>query len=82
MAALSRLRIGCNEPLAVWEKQVAPCVALSVAPPVGPARVGHRCSVPPDAVQAQQVAAPATLDLVAVLRWQGFAPLELVAAPL
>ena len=74
MAALSRLRIGYNETLVFWSHQVAP--------PVGPARVGHGCGVPPAAVWAQQVAAPAPLELVAVLRWQGFAPLELAAAPL
>ena len=81
MAALSRLGIGCDDPLSVWAQQVAPWVAPSVAPPMGPVRVGHGCGVPP-AVRSQQVAAPETLELVAVLRWQGFAPLDMAAAPL
>ena len=75
MAALPRLGIGCNDPLAVRTQQVAQWVAL------GPAHVGHGCGVPPS-VRAQQVAAPAPLELVSVLRWQGFAPLEMAAAPL
>ena len=52
-----------------------------VAQPVGPARAGHGYGVPP-AVQAQQVAALAPLELVTFLHWKSFAPLELVAAPL
>ena len=89
MDALSRLWIGCDEPLGILAQQVVswlallvdPWVALSVAPPVGPARVGHGCGVPP-AVRAHQGATPSPLELVAVLRWQGFAPLELAAATL
>ena len=52
-----------------------------MAPPVGPASVGHRCGVPP-AVRAQHVSALSPLELVAIIFWQGFSPLELVAAPL
>ena len=74
MAALSRLGIGCDEPLDVRSQQVEPWVAPSVAPPVGKARVGHGRGLPLD-VQAQQVAVPSPLELVAVLHWQGFAPL-------
>ena len=48
---------------------------------MGPACVRHGCSGPP-AVQAYQVASPAPLELVGFLCWQGFAPLELDAAPL
>ena len=54
---------------------------LLVEPPVVPDCVGHGCGGPP-AVRSQQVAAPAPLDLVAFLCWQGFVPLELSAAPL
>ena len=82
MAALPRIGIGCDEPLAVRSQQVAPWVAPLVALPVGLAHVGHGCGVPPAAVREYQVAAPAPLELVAVLHWQGFAPLELSAAPL
>ena len=81
MAALSRLGIGCDEPLDVRAHYVAPWVAPLVAPPVVPALVGHWCSVPP-ALRENQVASPSPLDLVAVLRWQGFSPLELVASSL
>ena len=85
MAALSNLGIGCNERLAVRAQQVAPWVAPSVAPPValpvGTACVGHWCSVTP-AMRAHQVVAPAPLELVVVLHWQGFAPLELAATTL
>ena len=81
MAALSMLRIGCDEPLDVQVQQVAPWVAQLVAPPLVPDRVGHGCGVPP-AVRAQQVEAPSPLDIVDVIHSQGFAPLELAAAPL
>ena len=51
-------------------------MAQQVAPPVGPASVGHRCGVPP-AVRAQYVAALSPLELVAIIFWQVFSPLEL-----
>ena len=60
---------------------MVPWVVPWVAPPVGAACVGHRCGGPP-VVRAYQVGAPAPLDLVVFLCWQGFAPLELAAAPL
>ena len=81
ISALSRLRIGYNELLAVRAHQVVSWVVPWVAPSVGSAFVGHGCGGPP-AVRAYQVAAPAPLELVGFLCWQGFAPLELAAAPL
>ena len=81
MAALSRLWILYDEVLAVQAHQVVPWVVTWVEPSVGATCVGHGCGGPP-AVRAYQFAAQAPLEIVGFLGWQGFAPLELAAAPL
>ena len=52
-----------------------------VALPVGAVCAGHGCGGQP-AVSAYHVAALASLELVGFPCWQGFATLELAAAPL
>ena len=81
MAALSRLRILYNELLAVQAHQVVPWVVPWAAPTVWAACVGHGCGGPP-VVREYQVGEPSPLELVGFLCWQGFAHLELAAAPL